>query len=178
MKLRLTVGVYPDVSFARQLLKQNALEPPKPVKTTRIFSLASVALCAVFLAACDTPESRISHSPEVFARLNPDQQALVKNGQIAVGFDMDEVRLALGDPERVVMRTDANGQHQVWHYVTYADYQGVIIYGGYYHRWRGWGGPYFYGGVPYYNGYPAVVHDRIRVEFDANNLVKSIEQEK
>jgi hypothetical protein len=178
MKLQPPVGVYPDVSFARQLLKQNESEPPTLVKNKRIFSLASVALCAVLLAACDTPESRISHSPDVFARLNPDQQALVKNGQIAIGFDMDAVKLALGDPERIVMRTDSNGQHQVWHYVTYADYQGVIIYGGYYHRWRGWGGPYFYGGVPYYNGYPAVVHDRIRVEFDANNLVKSIEQEK
>jgi outer membrane protein assembly factor BamE (lipoprotein component of BamABCDE complex) len=148
------------------------------VKTTKILSLASVALCAALLAGCDTPQSRINSSPQIFARLTPDQQALVKNGQIAVGFDMDAVRLALGDPTRVVIRTDAGGQHQVWHYTTYADYQGVVIYGGYYHRWRGWGGPYFYGGVPYYNGYPAVVHDQIKVEFDDSNRVKSVEQEK
>jgi hypothetical protein len=149
-----------------------------PVKTTRLLSLASVALCAVILAGCDTPSSRINSSPQVFARLNPDQQALVKNGQIAVGFDMDEVKLALGEPGRIVVRTDATGQHQVWHYVTYADYQGTVIFGGYWHRYRGWGGPYFYGGVPYYNGYPAVVHDRIRVEFDDGNRVKVIEQDK
>jgi outer membrane protein assembly factor BamE (lipoprotein component of BamABCDE complex) len=148
------------------------------VKSTKLFSLASIALFAVLLAGCDTPDSRIKNSPQVYARLNPDQQALVKNGQIAVGFDMDTVKLALGDPTRVVMRTDATGQHEVWHYVTYADYQGVVIYGGYWHRYRGWGGPYFYGGVPYYNGYPAVVHDRIRIEFDDSNRVKSIEQEK
>jgi outer membrane protein assembly factor BamE (lipoprotein component of BamABCDE complex) len=160
------------------MLKPKALNPLNTVKTTRIFSIATAALCAVLLAGCDTPDSRIKESPQVFSRLNPDQQALVKNGQIAVGFDMDTVKLALGDPQRIVMHTDSTGVHQVWHYVTYADYQGVIIYGGYWHRYRGWGGPYFYGGVPYYNGYPAVVHDRIRVEFDSNNLVKSIEQEK
>jgi outer membrane protein assembly factor BamE (lipoprotein component of BamABCDE complex) len=148
------------------------------VKNTKFLPLASLALGAVLLAGCDTPDSRIKDSPQAFAQLNPDQQALVKNGQIAVGFDMEAVKLALGEPERIVMRTDADGQHQVWHYVTYADYQGVVIYGGYWHRFRGWGGPYFYSGVPYYNGYPAVVHDRIRVEFDTNNRVKAIEQEK
>jgi outer membrane protein assembly factor BamE (lipoprotein component of BamABCDE complex) len=145
---------------------------------SRILSLASVALLAGLLAGCDTPDSRIKSSPDVFARLNPDQQALVKNGQIAIGFEMDAVKLALGDPTRVVIRTTAAGQHQVWHYVTYEDYQGVVIYGGYWHRYRGWGGPYFYGGVPYYNGYPARIHDRLRVEFDTSNRVESIEQDK
>ncbi len=90
---------------------------------------------------------------------------------------MDSVKLALGDPTRVVVRTDSTGQHQVWHYVTYEDYQGVVIYTGYYHRYRGWGGPFFYGGLPYYDGYPARVHDRIRVVFGPNNLVTAIEQE-
>ncbi|MFZ1054393.1 MAG: hypothetical protein WAN79_01870 [Opitutaceae bacterium] len=147
------------------------------MKTSRIFALGTAAICAMLVAGCSTPESRISHSPDVFARLNPDQQALVKAGRIAVGFDMDSVKLALGDPTRVVVRTDSTGQHQVWHYVTYEDYQGVVIYTGYYHRYRGWGGPFFYGGLPYYDGYPARVHDRIRVVFGPNNLVTAIEQE-
>ena len=148
------------------------------VKTSRIFSLSAVALVAALVAGCNTPESRINASPGVFARLNPDQQALGKNGQIAVGFDMDTVKLALGEPSRIVVRTDSSGEHQVWHYVTYADYQGDVIFGGYWHRYRGWGGPYFYGGIPYYNGYPATVHDRIRVEFDQTGRVKAIEQDK
>jgi outer membrane protein assembly factor BamE (lipoprotein component of BamABCDE complex) len=178
MKLYRRPGVYSDVHVAPILPESDALNSSKPVKTTKIFSIAAIALGALLLAACNNPESRIKDSPEVFARLNPDQQALVKNGQIAVGFDMDSVKLALGEPSRVVIRTDATGQHQVWHYVTYADYQGVVIYGGYWHRYRGWGGPNFYGGVPYYNGYPAVVHDRIRVEFDDGGRVKAIEQDK
>lgn len=148
------------------------------MKTSRIFAFAAVAAVALVLAGCDTPDSRIKSSPEVFARLNPDQQALVKAGKIAPGFDMETVRLALGDPSRVVVHTDAGGQHQVWHYVTYEDYQGVVIYGGYYHRYRGWYGPAFYGGVPYYAGYPARVHDRIRVDFDAGGRVATIEQDK
>jgi len=148
------------------------------VKTTRIFSIASAALCAALIAGCSTPDSRISHSPEAFARLNPDQQALVKAGQLAPGFDMEAVTLALGDPDRKTIVTNATGQHQVWHYVTYVDYQGGVIYMGYYHRFRGWGGPYFYGGIPYYDGFPARVQDRIRVVFDTSGRVVSIEQEK
>jgi hypothetical protein len=88
MKLSRGPGVYSDVGVRRNLLKLKALNSFIPVKTTRILSLATAALCAVLLAGCDTPESRIKDSPQVFARLNPDQQALVKNGQIAVGFDM------------------------------------------------------------------------------------------
>jgi outer membrane protein assembly factor BamE (lipoprotein component of BamABCDE complex) len=144
------------------------------MKTSRNFALATVALCAVLLAGCDTPDSRIRHSPDSFARLNPDQQALVKAGRIAPGFDMDAVKLALGDPDRIVVHTDASGQHEVWHYVTYEDAQGAIIFTGYYHRYWGYGGPFFYGGAPYYNGFPARVHDRVLVVFDKNNRVEKI----
>jgi outer membrane protein assembly factor BamE (lipoprotein component of BamABCDE complex) len=150
------------------------------MKTTRIFSLAAAALCAALIAGCNTPESRIKDSPQEFARLNPDQQALVKAGQVAVGFDMDTVRLALGDPDRSYVVSDARGAHEVWHYITYEDNQGVIIFGGYYHRYRGWGGPRFGGGpgLVYYNGYPARVHDRILVIFDTAGRVAQVQQEK
>jgi hypothetical protein len=152
------------------------------VKTTRIFAIASVAFCLAWVAGCSTPDSRIRSSPDAFARLNPDQQALVKAGQIAPGFDMEAVKLALGDPDRVVILTNAKGQHQVWHYITYEDYDGGIIYMGYYHRYWGWGGaygwPYMYGGMPYIGGYPVRVHDRFRVAFGVNGLVESIQEEK
>jgi outer membrane protein assembly factor BamE (lipoprotein component of BamABCDE complex) len=147
------------------------------MKTPRTLLLASAVAVAALVAGCSTPSSRIANSPEVFARLNPDQQALVKAGQIAVGFDMDAVKLALGDPDRVLVETNANGQHQVWRYVTYEDYQGAVIYGGYWHRYRGWGGPYFWGGVPYYDGYPARVHERLRVIFDTAGRVAVIQQD-
>ena len=148
------------------------------MRITRIFAALPLALLGIFLSSCASPESRIRNSPDTFARLNPDQQALVKAGRIAPGFDMDAVRLALGDPDRVILHTDASGQHEVWHYVTYEDYQGAVIVTGYYHRYWGFGGPFFYGGSPYYNGFPARIHDRIRVEFDKNSRVASIQEEK
>jgi outer membrane protein assembly factor BamE (lipoprotein component of BamABCDE complex) len=147
------------------------------MKTSRIILLSSV-FCLALLAGCDSPDSRIRNSPDIFARLTPDQQALVKSGQIAVGFDMDAVKLALGDPTRITVNTDKSGQHEVWHYTTYEDSSGIVIYSGYYHRWGGWGGPRFWGDVGYYNGYPVRVHDRIRVDFDINQRVASIQQEK
>jgi outer membrane protein assembly factor BamE (lipoprotein component of BamABCDE complex) len=148
------------------------------MKPSRIFILASAVICSGLFFGCETPDSRIRNSPDIFARLNPDQQALVRAGQIAVGFDMDAVKLALGDPNRVTINTDRTGQHEVWHYVQYEDNQGVVIYTGYYHRWGGWGGPRFWGDVGYYDGYPIRVHDRIRVTFDNNKRVASIQQEK
>jgi outer membrane protein assembly factor BamE (lipoprotein component of BamABCDE complex) len=148
------------------------------MKSCRSLLLACAVGCAALISGCSTPESRIKDSPDVFARLNPDQQALVKSGRIAPGFDMPSVRLALGDPNRITQLTDVAGQREVWHYITYESYEGVVIYGGYYHRYYGWGGPFFYGGSPYYQGYPARVHERIRVEFDASGHVFRIEQEK
>jgi hypothetical protein len=148
------------------------------MKTSRLFFVFPAALCLALISGCDTPASRIQDSPQIFARLNPDQQAMVKAGQIAVGFDMDTVKLALGDPSRVTINTDKDGQREVWHYTTYEDSRGVIIYTGYYHAWGGWGGPRFWGDVGYYNGYPVRVHDRIRVIFDATNHVALIQQEK
>ncbi|HEY1848800.1 MAG TPA: hypothetical protein VGG37_06325 [Opitutaceae bacterium] len=178
MKLNAGFSVYPYVA-GRPGRSPKSFNPRPIVKTPKLISLSAVALCAVLLAACDSPESRIKDSPAAFARLNPDQQELVKKGQIAVGFDMDAVKLALGDPTRIVTRTTSAGQHEVWHYITYEDNQGVVIYGGYYHRWRGWaGGPFFYGGIPYYDGYPARVHDRLRIEFDTSGRVAAIVQEK
>jgi outer membrane protein assembly factor BamE (lipoprotein component of BamABCDE complex) len=148
------------------------------MKTSRTIGLAAATLFLALAAGCDTPDSRISSSPQLFARLTPDQQALVKGGQIAVGFDRDMVRLALGEPTRVSVNTDKAGQYEVWHYVTYEDYQGAVIYTGYYHRWGGWGAPIFWGDVGYYDGYPIRVHDRIRVEFDTSGRVARIEQDK
>jgi hypothetical protein len=136
------------------------------------------AAATFWLAACTTPQSRIDAQPQVFASLTPAQQALVKSGQVGLGFSMDAVKLALGDPDHVTLRTDASGQVQIWHYVTYESSGGVILYAGYYHRrgfaWGGWGGEE---GYPYYLDYPdRHVHDRFQIVFRAGKVV-SIEQD-
>jgi len=154
------------------------------MKTKRCLFFCAAALGAVWLAGCSTPETRIQRDPESFARLNPDQQALVKAGKVGIGFDMSAVKLALGDPDLITVRTDAQGQTQTWHYVEYVYYDGAFLYagpnwGGYHHRgFGGWGG-YGWGGwwgyEPY--AYPmAQQFDRFRIEFK-DGKVTSISQE-
>jgi outer membrane protein assembly factor BamE (lipoprotein component of BamABCDE complex) len=137
-----------------------------------VFALAA-AVATVGLAGCSTVDSRIQQNPGLFASLSPAQQALVKQGKVGVGMDEPTVRLALGDPDRVTIRTSAQGEMRVWHYVTYEN-NGVILYSGYYHRWWGLNG---WGDYPYYMDYPARrPHDYFRVEFQ-NGRVVAIEQE-
>ncbi len=144
------------------------------MKTLRLLTgLAAVGVLAL-LAGCSTPASRIKANPEAFARLTPAQQALVQAGQIALGFDEEAVKLALGDPDRRSRRVDADGETAIWHYVSY-HYEGRILFTGYYHtgrRWWGWGPPY-----PYYLDYPErEVRDRFRVEFRGGRVVAISEE--
>lgn len=143
--------------------------------------LFAAALSAVWLTGCSTVSSRISADPAGFAQLPPDQQALVKSGQIGIGFSAEAVKLALGNPTSITLKTNASGQTQVWHYADY-DYYNYGPYWGWgwggpgwggRHGWAGWGwgDPYFWGPP-----YPVQGPDRIRVEFQ-NDRVVAITQE-
>jgi hypothetical protein len=132
---------------------------------TAFLPLLGLASALLLAAGCSTPASRIEANPEAFARLNPEQQSLVRAGQIGLGFSTEAVRLALGDPDRTTVRTDARGETVIWHFLTY-EAGGQILFTGHFHRgyrgggW-GWGASY-----PYYLDYPArTVRDRFRVEF-------------
>ncbi len=135
----------------------------------RIFFFLTLA-ALVFSAACNTPDYRIKHNQELFAQLSPQDQDLIKQGKVAVGFTPDMVRLALGDPDRTYTRTDATGTNEIWAYTTYETDAGVILYRGYYHRY--WRDPMF----PYYGAYPYHrVHEYLRVTF-TNGRVSAVEE--
>jgi outer membrane protein assembly factor BamE (lipoprotein component of BamABCDE complex) len=150
------------------------------MNTKRCWLFCAAALGAVWLAGCSTPETRIKNDPEAFSRLNPDQQALVKAGQVGIGFDMSAVKLALGDPDRITVRTNAQGQVQTWHYVEYATYDGAYLYAGPFwggYRHRGWGGSMgWWAPEPFYPLPVAREFDRFRIEFK-DGKVTSIAQE-
>jgi len=110
---------------------------------TLLTYLALVSGLVVF-AGCSTPDTRIAKQPEVFSRLTAEQQQMIRQGRVGVGFDQDMVKLALGDPDRVRERIDASGRSEVWSYIEYEGADGAILYRGWYHR--GWGGPVY----PYY----------------------------
>ena len=143
------------------------------MKTTHLIRLALISILGIWLAGCSTPATRIKANPEAFARLTVEQQSLVKAGQVALGFDFEAVKLALGDPDRVTTRTDADGQTVVWHYLTY-EADGRMLFTGYYHTGRGWWGRAAY---PYYLDYPnRRVRDRFSVQFKSGR-VSAITQE-
>lgn len=148
-----------------------------------------IGLCAALaglaaLSGCSTISGRIAANPEAFAQLPPDQQALVRNGQIAIGFTSADVRMALGNPTRISTRTDKNGQVEIWHYEdpAYYDYGPYWGWGGWgrgwgpgFGAWGGWYGP----GVWDYPMYPYPVRgpDRMRVTFQNDRVIR-IEQER
>jgi hypothetical protein len=125
----------------------------------------------VLLAGCSTPEARIKQNPTVFDRCTPDQQELIKQGKVALGFEVEMVKLALGDPDRITTRTDASGTSEVWHYETYETDDGVILYTGYYHHF--WAPPLY----PYYLNYPSRrANDHFRVALKGGKVI-SIEED-
>ncbi len=130
--------------------------------------LPPAAACAVILWGCATPEAGGEGGLDDFSTLPPAQQALVKEGRVAPGFGTDAVRLALGDPDRVTTRPDADGDVEVWHFTAW-DAGGRALFTGTYHAnrrhgfgWNNWWGPAY----PYYLDYVnRVIHGRFTVEF-------------
>jgi len=144
------------------------------------------AIASLLLAAgCATPDTRIAQHPEVFARLTPKDQALVRTGKVGLGMDEATVRLALGNPSRVSTVTKASGVSDIWHYEDTVYYDGAFLY---------WGRP-----VPYWNGRdiyfsdsppdywragpltsadynPIIIYDRFRIAF-TNGKVAAIGQD-
>lgn len=113
------------------------------MKTLSFFSFLAALLLA---AGCATPEARIKRNPDVFAQLSAGDQQLIREGKVALGFTPEMVRLALGEPDRRLERTDASGTSESWSYTTWEGPDGMLLYRGFYHRYYGWGDPYF----PYY----------------------------
>src|SRR5690348_1228852 len=78
---------------------------------------AVVALLSVLIVAgCSTVESRIAHDQAAYNTWPPAVQEQVRAGHINVGFTMDQVRVALGDPDWRYARTTPQGSYEVWGY--------------------------------------------------------------
>ena len=73
-------------------------------------------LAALVLAACASPSTRIDDNEALFNSYTPEERRLIRSGQVAVGFDQDQVRMALGEPSRVRSVTTVNGTQSVWEY--------------------------------------------------------------
>ena len=77
--------------------------------------LVCAALCG-FSACVSSPQARIDEDPALFKSYSAHQQYLIRKGQIEVGFDQDQVRLAWGNPQRTRQDTSAQGTQLIWEY--------------------------------------------------------------
>ncbi len=83
----------------------------------KISILAVLALITLGSGCVSTPASRIKKEPQLFGSFTPDIQAKIQKGQIEIGFSRDMVRLAIGNPYQVTVRTAENGETEMWTYV-------------------------------------------------------------
>ena len=78
-------------------------------------STACMTLC--LLSACvSSPQDRIDADQALFNSYTAHQQYLIRKGEIAVGFDQDQVRLAWGNPQSTREETSAKGSQLLWEY--------------------------------------------------------------
>lgn len=87
----------------------------------------------LLLAGCaTTPAQRIAKNQDVFDSFPVAAQARIRGGQIDLGFNPDMVRIALGEPDRKLIRRSAEGEAEIWLYldhVTSYDRQRVELEG-------------------------------------------------
>ena len=78
--------------------------------------LLITAAVGLLVTGCSTVDSRIAKNRDLFNTWPPAVQDKVVVGQIDIGFTPDQVRVALGEPDRVFTRTTGDGTSQVWSY--------------------------------------------------------------
>jgi hypothetical protein len=78
--------------------------------------LPILALGALFFVGCSSVDSRIAKNRDLFNTWPPAVQDKVVVGKIDIGFTADQVRVALGEPDRIWSRSSADGTSQVWSY--------------------------------------------------------------
>lgn len=84
---------------------------------TRIAGLI-LALACLWQGCSTTPpiEKRRVERVGAFERLAPEDQALVKEGRVRVGMDVDAAYIAWGRPDEILESEDASGRTVTWRF--------------------------------------------------------------
>ena len=81
----------------------------------RILILTLFAVAALAMTACSTsPQSRIDKNSRAFKSYSAIDQEKIRAGIVDIGFSPEMVFLALGEPERKMIRSTETGQDEVW----------------------------------------------------------------
>lgn len=137
-----------------------------------LFRCLPAAILGWALAGCSSVDSRIAKYRDAFSSWPPAVQEKVAAGRIDLGFTMDQVRVALGEPYRVFTRTTADGVSEVW---SYRDRKprfgvGVGVGVGVFRGSRVSGGGVGIGTGGYHDD------ERLGVVFDRNGRVTAVEE--
>ena len=77
----------------------------------------TLPLLLLLQAGCATPSSRIQKNQETFDSFPVAAQARIRGGQIDLGFTPEMVRIALGEPQRTLLRRTPEGDAECWLYL-------------------------------------------------------------
>jgi hypothetical protein len=79
--------------------------------------LGSLALLmSLSLACASTPAKRIKEQQALFDTYPADVQATIRTGKVALGYDQDMVRMALGKPDETSTELRQDGEILTWGY--------------------------------------------------------------
>lgn len=73
-------------------------------------------LFLVFAFGCASVDSRVQKHQAAFNAWPADVQEKVRAGKVEVGFTQEMVRVALGEPDRLISRTTDRGVSEGWVY--------------------------------------------------------------
>jgi hypothetical protein len=81
------------------------------------FTLIATLAAAFMVCGCaSTPQKRIEQNPEIFSKLNYEQQAAVQSGKVESGFTPEMVYLSQGEPSEKRRESRAGQEIEVWVY--------------------------------------------------------------
>jgi|UniRef100_UPI00404914AB hypothetical protein len=83
------------------------------MKTTLSSLLLAITLV---LGGCASVDSRINQNKAVFNEWSPEVQATIRAGRVDLGFTPKQVKVALGEPDRIFTRTTEEGTAEIWAY--------------------------------------------------------------
>ncbi|MBC7368887.1 MAG: hypothetical protein H7343_19095 [Undibacterium sp.] len=77
-----------------------------------------LVVAALGVTSCaSTPETRLDKNAALVASWPGDVRAQVRAGKVAVGFTAEQVRVAMGEPDQTLTRTEAQVSREVWVYL-------------------------------------------------------------
>lgn len=104
---------------------QALTSPPAAPTPSSIHTAPSATIATPTSEPAKTSESsepkRIQLYQARFDSSTPAERKLIRLGEVAVGFDQDQVRMALGEPDRTTTVDTSNGTSIAWEYLQRED---------------------------------------------------------